>query len=82
MVGLFHQSATARVGQANAELERACDAISEAYRFYSTGWHGAEASEDSSFRGGLTTVVQSALRQRVGVEGGIWQRNRGSLAYA
>jgi signal transduction histidine kinase len=82
MVGLFRQSATARVGQAGAELERACDAISDAYRFYSAGWQGAEAGADSSFRGGLTTVVQSALRQRVGVEGGIWQRNRGSLAYA
>ena len=82
MVGLFRQSATARVGQANAELERACDAISDAYRFYSAGWHSAQASEDSSFRGGLTTVVQSALRQRVGVEGGIWQLERGSLAYA
>ena len=82
MVGLFSQSATARVGQANAELERACDAISDEYRFYSAGWHGADASEDSSFRSGLTTVVQSALRQRAGVEGGIWQRKRGSLAYA
>lgn len=82
MVGLFRQSATARVGQANAELERACDAISDAYRFYGAGWRGAQASEDPSFRGGLTTMVQSALRQRVGVEGGIWLRNRGSLAYA
>jgi len=81
MVGLFRQSATARVGQANAELERACAAISDAYRFYSAGWHGPDASEDSAFRGGLTTVVQSALRQRVGIEGGIWQREKGSLAY-
>jgi signal transduction histidine kinase len=82
MVGLFRQSATARVGQANAELEQACEAISDTYRFYSAGWQGAEAGEDSTFRGGLTTVVQSALRRRVGVEGGIWQRQRGSLSYA
>jgi signal transduction histidine kinase len=27
-------------------------------------------------------VVRSALRLRVGIEGGIWQHNRGSLAYA
>ena len=33
------------------------------------------------FRDGLTTVVQTALRQRAGVEGGIWQRDVGSLAY-
>src|ERR1700691_2466768 len=82
MVGLFRQSATARVGQADAELERACDAIADAYRLYSAGWHGAEASEDPSSRRGLTTVVQSALRERIAVEGGIWQRNKGSLAYA
>jgi Sigma-54 interaction domain len=34
MFGLFRQSATARVGQADAEIGRACDAIGEAYRFY------------------------------------------------
>jgi signal transduction histidine kinase len=82
MVGLFRQSATARVGQAGAELAQACDAIAGAYRFYSAGWHGSEASQDASFRGGLTAVVQSALRQRIAVEGGIWQPNSGSLAYA
>ncbi len=41
MVGLFRQSATARVGQAGAELAQACDAIAGAYRFYSAGWHGS-----------------------------------------
>src|ERR1700761_4512143 len=80
MVGLFRQSATARVGQADAELERGCLAIADAYRFYIAGWHGAGASEDLSFRGGLTMVVRSALRRRVALEGGIWQGNRGSLA--
>jgi cellobiose-specific phosphotransferase system component IIB len=33
MVGLFRQSATAQAGQAEAEIGRACDAISSAYRF-------------------------------------------------
>jgi signal transduction histidine kinase len=82
MVGLFRQSATARIGQAGAELAQACDAIAGAYRFYSAGSHVAEASGDESFRRGLTAVVQSALRERVAVEGGIWQGGRGSLAYA
>ncbi len=81
MVGLFRQSATARVAQADAELQRACDSIADAYRFYSAGWHGSDANEDFSFQRGLAAVVQSALRERVGVEGGIWQRNAGSLAY-
>jgi signal transduction histidine kinase len=83
MVDLFRQSATARVGQADAQIGRACDAIGEAYRFYSSGWHGPRtALEDVSFRAGLTAVVQTALRARPSVEGGFWQRSAGSLAYA
>jgi signal transduction histidine kinase len=82
MVGLFRQSANARVGQAEAELQRTCDSIGDAYRFYGAGWHGADAAADAGFRSGLITVVRSALHQRSGVEGGIWQRDTGSLAYA
>ena len=64
MVGLFRQSATAQVGQADAEIGRACDAIAGAYRFYSAGWQPVPALDDEPFRGGLTTVVQTALRNR------------------
>jgi signal transduction histidine kinase len=83
MIDLFRQSATARIGQADAELGRACDAIGSAYRFYATGWHGSEvAVDEEGFRGGLTAVVQTALRNRAGIEGGIWGASQGSLAYA
>ncbi len=83
MVGLFRQSATAQIGQADAQIGRACDAIAGAYRFYSTGWHETSpAPGNLSFRRGLTAVVQTALRSRTGVEGGIWQHSAGSLAYA
>jgi len=83
MIGLFRQSATAQVGQADAEIGRACDAIDGAYRFYVAGWRGpAPALDEATFRHGLTVVVQTALRNRPGVEGGIWQREAGSLAYA
>ena len=83
MIDLFRQSATARIGQADAELGRACDAIGVAYRFYATGWHGPDAVvDDEGFRGGLTAVVQTALRNRAGIEGGIWEPKQGSLAYA
>jgi hypothetical protein len=58
MVGLFRQSATAQVGQADAENRRACDAIAGAYRFYSAGWQGPmPALDDEPFRGGLIAVV-------------------------
>lgn len=83
MIGLFRQSATAQVGQADAETGRACDSIATAYRFYSAGWQRqGPALDDGSFRRGLTAVVQTALRHRAGIEGGIWQRDAGPLAYA
>jgi signal transduction histidine kinase len=83
MVGQFRQSATAQVGQANAEIGRACDAIAGAYRFYSAGWHGTMPPvDDENLQRNLTAVVQTALRNRRGVEGGIWQSEAGSLAYA
>src|ERR1700758_1491291 len=83
MFGLFRQSATAQVGQAEAEIGRACDAISNAFRFYSAGWNGpAAGANDDALRHDLTAVVQTALRDRAGIEGGIWQADAGSLAYA
>jgi signal transduction histidine kinase len=83
MVGLFWQSATARAGQAEAEIGRACDAIASAYRFYSTGWQGPTSGlANDALRRDLTAVVQTALRDRPGIEGGIWQSEAGSLAYA
>src|SRR5579863_6658247 len=82
MVGLFRQSATAQAGQAEAESGRACDAIAGAYRFYSAGWQGPAHGPDEAVRRDLTAVVQTALRDRAGIEGGIWQGDVGSIAYA
>ena len=83
MIGLFRQSATARAGQSEAEIGRACDAIAGAYRFYSAGWKGpAPGLDDAALRLDLTAVVQTALRDHAGIEGGIWQADAGSLAYA
>lgn len=82
MVSLFRQSASAQVGQADAQIGRACDAIAGAYRFYGTGWRGPVSLEDPVLRRSLTPVVLKALRNLPGVEGGIWQGTVGSLAYA
>src|SRR5436309_1298757 len=83
MLGLFRQSATAQAGQADAEIGRACDAIIGAYRFYIAAWQGpAPRPDDAVLRRDLTTVVQTALGGRPGVEGGIWHGEAGSLAYA
>jgi signal transduction histidine kinase len=83
MVGLFHQSAAAQVGQAAAENSRACDAIATAYRNYSAGLPGpAPALSGAASRGDLTALLETALRNRAGIQGGIWQSGAGSLAYA
>src|SRR5690242_3504321 len=83
MIDLFRQSATARAGQAQAEIGRACDAIAAAYRFYTAGWLGSAADlGDEALRRDLTAVVYTALRDRPGIEGGIWQSAAGPLAYA
>ena len=83
MVGLFRQSATAQAGQAEAQIGRACDAIGGAYRFFSAGWQGPPSGlVNDALKRDLTAVVQTALRDRPGVEGGIWQAGAGSLVYA
>jgi signal transduction histidine kinase len=83
MVGLFYQSASAQAGEAEAQIARACDSITSAYRFYSTQWSGPSTSlQNTDLRASLTTVVQTALRDRPGIEGGLWQSQTGPLAYA
>src|SRR5439155_14676982 len=83
MVGLFRQSATAQAGQAEAEIGRACDAVAGAYRFYSAAWSEPDpGAADKAIRRELTPVVQTALRDRAGIEGGIGQAEAGSLGYA
>ena len=83
MVGLFHQSATAQSAQAEAQVARACDGIAGTYRFYAAGWQGpARGLDDEALRRELTTVLQTALRDRTGIEGGVWQVEKESLAYA
>jgi signal transduction histidine kinase len=82
MVGLFRQSASARAGQAEAEVGRACDAIAAAYRTIGPGREGATGSGEEVVPGDLSAVVESALRNRPGIEGGIWRGDAGSVAYA
>ena len=83
MVGLFRQSATAQAGQAEAEIGRACDAIAGSYRFYTAGrQEPPSGSSGEGLRPGLGAVVLTALRDRAGIEGGIWQAGVGSLVYA
>jgi len=83
MVGLFFQSASARAGEAEAQVARACDSIASSYRFYATQWSGPSTGlQDAKLRASLKSVIEVALHDRSGIEGGVWQADAGPLAYA
>lgn len=83
LVRLSGESTSAQVGQAEALAARACDLVRDRYAFYATGWRGPVPSlDDAALRRDLATVVTLALAREQGIEGGIWQADAGSLAYA
>ena len=80
---LYLQSTTARVGRAEAVIAHACDLIGDRYRANEAAWRGAAPGlSDPKLRAGLETAVTLALTGQNGVEGGVWQGEAGSLAYA
>jgi len=83
LVELYRQSSVDQVARAEAVVSRSCDEIANRYRFYTTGWARPPADlHDEDLRQGLLAVLTVALAHSPGVEGGIWHRARGSLAYA
>ncbi|WGD56037.1 HAMP domain-containing sensor histidine kinase [Bradyrhizobium sp. CB1650] len=76
----FQQTANARLARSEELVARACRDLADRYQFYVTGWGGGPL--DDRLKGELTGVTQAALAGAVGVEGGIWQADAGSLAYA
>ncbi len=80
---LYEQSTAARVGRAGALVAHACDLIGDRYTAYEAQWAGAGPTlSDPKLGLGLTTAVNQALTAQNGVEGGVWQADAGSLAYA
>ena len=83
LIQLYRSSTQAQVGRAEAAIARACNLIRDRYGFYASGWYDPAARPpDNQFRADLTTVVSVALSHEDAVEGGIWQADGGSLAYA
>ncbi len=76
----FQQTANARVARSEELVARACREIADRYQFFVSGWTGGRI--DGRLKQDLTTLVQVALSSAIGVEGGIWQADTGSLAYA
>ncbi len=83
LVQISGQSTAAQVQRGEAVAARGCDLIRERYAFYVTDWHGPVPSlDDAGLRADLGAAVFLALARQAGVEGGIWQAEAGSLAYA
>jgi len=83
LLSLYRQTTTEQVRRASAAVAHGCDAIAGRYQFLVAG----TSIPPSDLRGpelvrGLTGAVAIALRDLPGVEGGIWQTEQGSLAYA
>ena len=77
------QSTAEQLRLASAAIAHGCDAITAGYQSFASDTTNAPRDlRDPKFRVGLTRVVQTALHDLDGVEGGVWQTDRGSLAYA
>ena len=76
----FQQTSNARVARSEELVARACRDIADRYQLFVSG--SSSAHVDDSLRQELVKVIQTALSNAVGVEGGIWQADAGSLAYA
>jgi signal transduction histidine kinase len=76
----FQQTSIARVARSEELVGRACSDIADRYQSFVSRWGGAPV--DDQLKQQLVTVVQAALANAVGMEGGIWQIDAGSLAYA
>ncbi|MET0676722.1 MAG: HAMP domain-containing sensor histidine kinase [Bradyrhizobium sp.] len=80
LIESFRQSSDARVARAEDVVARGCRDIADRYQFFVSGWSGAPV--DERLKQELVTLVQTTLAKAPGVEGGIWQTDGGSLAYA
>ena len=80
---LFEQGVGAQLSQANQRLERASEGAARRFERYRATFKPGEFSlENASTRTDLTLLMDAALGVYPGVEGGIWQGENGSLAYA
>ena len=78
----YRQSANAQLARAEDTVSRACRDIGERLSSASAGWKGSSQIIDDALRQRLDQALQAALARAPGVEGGIWQAEFNSLAYA
>src|SRR5207253_465295 len=78
----YRQSANSQIIRAEDVVARGCRDIGDRYSFVVAGWNGSTHNIDDTLKQRLVQAVQAALARAPGVEGGTWQADAGSLAYA
>jgi signal transduction histidine kinase len=78
----YQESTNAVVSRAEDEVARSCRDLGDRYAFFVAGWQGVHSEVDDVLKRELVSVVAAALARSSGVEGGVWQSDHGSLAYA
>src|SRR5438132_2192406 len=78
----YRQSANSQIMRAEDVVARSCRDIGERYAFVMAGWNGSTTDIDDTLKRRLVEAAQAALARAPGVEGGIWQADADSLAYA
>lgn len=77
LVGLYRQSAGAQEQRARDAVADACAAIVDRFTYYAAGWAGplpeSGSAEAAAFGRDLAAVLDAALGERPGIEGGIWR---------
>jgi hypothetical protein len=81
LVSLYHQSAAAQGGRAEAIAAQVCEIVAERWSFYATGWAGpAPATRDGTFRHDLEQVLASVVAANSSLQAGFWRQGEGVLA--
>jgi signal transduction histidine kinase len=80
LLEFYQQSANARVGIAEEAIARACRDLGAGYRSMMASRTGGPL--DEALKQQLSGIAGAALARAGGVEGGFWQADAGSLAYA
>lgn len=81
LVSFYREGTAERLRRAEAAVARGCDAIAERYRFATAGSASVDWAAPETERA-LTAAGLLALRDLVGVEGGLWRSGAGPVAYA
>jgi signal transduction histidine kinase len=82
LLEFYRQSANAQIARAQELVDRSCRELGDRYAAFVSGWRGDPNQLDEALRTRLTRIAHAAFERAPGVEGGIWQASRGSLAYA